>query len=811
MPAIVSVLLIFAVIGGIIPQAIPLSAAGDVHLRLVPSTTTPIIMSMFTVDVVVDAGSSEVSSVDVHLDYNPAYMVAVSCVPDTSQLETTLSPGNVATAGQVSFGIGDQDGNLPTGTFTIATITFLCMGESTNSPITFVFDQQAGRQTEVALSGNSILDGVTETAITQTCDAPIQLVASTPIVGKDRTFTMDINVETPGGSEVTEASAYIDFNPAYLEVTSVDPVLDSLGTAGTITTSVGKDISGSLLRIPMSPIINNTTGQIMYGAMKYTDQPALSIGTSFAYIKFNAIANTPLTGTNLTFFTQSSNLSTGAFSGINNVAGVITGATVKIMDQPSTAYTTPPSDSSIGGTVDIVIDTDIITPGIQDTVTVSNGESFTCEIIIQPREGQTYTNADAILNFDPTYLQVDQASFDAGNNLTYVDSSYVIAAGDVMGEGSTFNCLFGTAEGGAATINNPWDLTAIAGATITFGFGSSTHSETTGDWLTTLGGSAIPASTDLSGQSYTIQAGDTLGTLTNAGGYIIGAIVGAGGWSVAPFAGSSIFFGIDSRTSGTTQLAGSTIEPVNGYINYVGASLSGGQSNASGTFTIATVTFTAKEVVASTPLSVSVTGERKSSVKHDANNVCGTHTNTSVQIIDGGVNGTIKLQGASRPEAGHNVPVTLKIYTNDKVLTNANIMTEEAAYTYTTASGDIIISDTDLVNHIITFQGPPIPNGTYHLAVSTLHALINLRENVAVSGDTTVDMGTLIEGDANNDGAVGGADLGGLIATYWATPTVGDWQDGVADFDENGIVNALDYSLLADNYFEESPQTVVSE
>ena len=47
-------------------------------------------------------------------------------------------------------------------------------------------------------------------------------------------------------------------------------------------------------------------------------------------------------------------------------------------------------------------------------------------------------------------------------------------------------------------------------------------------------------------------------------------------------------------------------------------------------------------------------------------------------------------------------------------------------------------------------------------------------------------------------------------------PNVFEMQDEAvvidgADFDENDIVNALDYSLLADNYFEESPQTVASE
>jgi len=207
------------------------------------------------------------------------------------------------------------------------------------------------------------------------------------------------------------------------------------------------------------------------------------------------------------------------------------------------------------GKVDVILDADISTPGIQSSITASNGTSFTVEVILQPNAA-TFTNADALFRFNPTYLQVDQTSFDLdpSENVTFTDSKYDLKAGDTIGEGSTFNCLFGTESAGATGPSAPWDLSPLAGATIQLNGGSNTMSSAAlSDWETILDGVTRNGQA-IADQTYTIQAGDKLGTLGNYGGYITGATVGAGGWSVAPFAGKCMFFGGGSQTAGTTVL-----------------------------------------------------------------------------------------------------------------------------------------------------------------------------------------------------------------------------------------------------------------
>jgi len=170
---------------------------------------------------------------------------------------------------------------------------------------------------------------------------------------------------------------------------------------------------------------------------------------------------------------------------------------------------------------------------------------------------------------------------------------------------------------------------------------------------------------------------------------------------------------------------------------------------------------------------------------------------------------TVELQGTNRPVGGYDIPLTMKWYSQGTVLNSGNIMTEPPLQTYTKGQ-EIDITDTDTENQRITLAVTGVPAGVYNITLGSDGTLIHLKNGQAIDEGNSVDMGIILEGDANLDGAIGGADFGGLIASYWATPTIGDWQNGVADFDKNGIVNALDYSLISANYFKESPQ-IVSE
>jgi hypothetical protein len=75
-----------------------------------------------------------------------------------------------------------------------------------------------------------------------------------------------------------------------------------------------------------------------------------------------------------------------------------------------------------------------------------------------------------------------------------------------------------------------------------------------------------------------------------------------------------------------------------------------------------------------------------------------------------------------------------------------------------------------------------------------------VKRNVAVASQTTVAMGTLREGDADNDNRVRASDFAILRATYFKN--AGDVGfDARADFDVDQRVRSSDFALLRSNYF----------
>jgi hypothetical protein len=77
-----------------------------------------------------------------------------------------------------------------------------------------------------------------------------------------------------------------------------------------------------------------------------------------------------------------------------------------------------------------------------------------------------------------------------------------------------------------------------------------------------------------------------------------------------------------------------------------------------------------------------------------------------------------------------------------------------------------------------------------------------VKRNVAVTAHgTSVSLGTLLEGNANNDNSISALDFVALSVAY-NNPGA---YNAMADFDRNGLVNSLDFILLSVNYFKTSP------
>ncbi|MGE4284905.1 MAG: dockerin type I domain-containing protein, partial [Clostridia bacterium] len=85
--------------------------------------------------------------------------------------------------------------------------------------------------------------------------------------------------------------------------------------------------------------------------------------------------------------------------------------------------------------------------------------------------------------------------------------------------------------------------------------------------------------------------------------------------------------------------------------------------------------------------------------------------------------------------------------------------------------------------------------------------LDTIKENVIISDETThVDIGTLTAGDANNDNKINAADLDILREEYTVQQ-----QNLLSDFNNDGIVDLIDLTILGINYNKTGPTNQPSD
>lgn len=157
------------------------------------------------------------------------------------------------------------------------------------------------------------------------------------------------------------------------------------------------------------------------------------------------------------------------------------------------------------------------------------------------------------------------------------------------------------------------------------------------------------------------------------------------------------------------------------------------------------------------------------------------------------VNISIGLEGTARPvPAGWQIPLFVGFY-----LQGADVLYDPTMYycrLTTNKSGDDAVS-----------QVPGVAPGTYDITVVSDHTLLNVKRSVVIAKpNTTVDMGTLLEGDVQMDGFVDFYDFG-IFAWAWLTSTTDPDFDEMADFDRNEFIDIFDLSLLTSNWLKSSP------
>ncbi len=171
----------------------------------------------------------------------------------------------------------------------------------------------------------------------------------------------------------------------------------------------------------------------------------------------------------------------------------------------------------------------------------------------------------------------------------------------------------------------------------------------------------------------------------------------------------------------------------------------------------------------------------------------GTNTNLNLTFAGAVVDIAMVLQGNNRPDpAGWEVPVTVQFFTP-----GANVLVDSPVYEFnrtTSKSGG---------NAVCQIMG--VLDGTYDVTVVSEHTLLNVKRNVSITSPTvSVDMGTLFEGNANDDEDVDMFDLLDLTAS-WLQYEGDAAYDAGADFDRNKNVDFYDFALMAVNWRKSSP------
>lgn len=170
----------------------------------------------------------------------------------------------------------------------------------------------------------------------------------------------------------------------------------------------------------------------------------------------------------------------------------------------------------------------------------------------------------------------------------------------------------------------------------------------------------------------------------------------------------------------------------------------------------------------------------------------------SIGPLEAMVSVSVVLQGDGRPDAGWAVPLTVKFFTP-----GADLLNDAPIYEYELTTTKSVAGNTAVCK--VTGIDP----GNYDISVVGESTLVNARRNIVISAaNTSLDLGTLLEGDANQDNMVNFNDYTILSKSWLVSESQPDY-DIRTDFDRNGLTNTADLSLLASNWLSSSPVEII--
>jgi hypothetical protein len=153
---------------------------------------------------------------------------------------------------------------------------------------------------------------------------------------------------------------------------------------------------------------------------------------------------------------------------------------------------------------------------------------------------------------------------------------------------------------------------------------------------------------------------------------------------------------------------------------------------------------------------------------------------------------SVGLQGDDRPDAGWVIPLTATFFAP-----GADVLNDTPTYQFN-------LTTTRIANAAVC-EATDVAPGTYDITALSEHTLMNVKRNVVISAPkTSVDLGTLLEGNANQDNTIDFYDYA-ILAMCWLAFEPQAEFNAMTDFDRNGLINISDLRLLAADWLSTSP------
>ncbi|PDV97415.1 hypothetical protein A9Q02_18355 [Candidatus Chloroploca asiatica] len=211
-----------------------------------------------------------------------------------------------------------------------------------------------------------------------------------------------------------------------------------------------------------------------------------------------------------------------------------------------------------------------------------------------------------------------------------------------------------------------------------------------------------------------------------------------------------------------------------------------------GTFTLATVTFRAKQVAPDgTALTLSQVAPRQSDVTFEGASLLEDVRPATITVVEGAPF-TVAVQLQGRPQPPHarlQVPleVALHVPTATTTLYRAQHTTDDRAQ----------------------FQLAGVVSGTYTLRVKHPQSLRVAHTQAFTDTTQVIQVGSLPTGDANNDNRITVLDFS-LLAGTFGRMSGADGYDARADFNGDEMISVVDFSLLVSNFGQSGEPDVLN-